>query len=116
MLHSSCEWHGSPVFITPRDHNMHHARGRENANFAAIFTIFDRVFGTLDRTRVPAWMVREQAEKASAKAGAAATAAAAAAAAAKATGKAAAAATKLPKQVATALLRTRSGSRGGRVL
>lgn len=55
MVHSAYPWSGSPLFMTPKDHNLHHAFGLKNRNFAAVFTIWDRIFGTLDRERVPPW-------------------------------------------------------------
>lgn len=61
MLHSSCPWQGNWLMIGARDHNVHHARGKMNTNFAAIFKIWDRMFGTLDTTTVPYWYVGEQA-------------------------------------------------------
>ena len=41
--------------MTPKDHNMHHALGLKNANFAAVFTFWDRIGRTLDRKRTPPW-------------------------------------------------------------
>ncbi len=35
-----------PFINGPAEHQMHHARGRENANYALIFTFLDRLFGT----------------------------------------------------------------------
>ena len=60
MLHSSCPWAGNWIFIGARDHNVHHARGKINSNFSAIFKIWDRIFGTLDTTLMPSWYLEEQ--------------------------------------------------------
>lgn len=49
LLHSGCETPGGWLFIGPADHNVHHARGLENRNFSAIFSVWDWAFGTLDR-------------------------------------------------------------------
>ena len=55
LVHSSYDWSGSSVFMTPKDHNLHHHFGLKNHNFAAVFTIWDRIFGTLNRVDRPAW-------------------------------------------------------------
>jgi sterol desaturase/sphingolipid hydroxylase (fatty acid hydroxylase superfamily) len=60
MLHSSCPWEGNWLFIGARDHNVHHARGKLNSNFAAIFKIWDRIFGTLDLEYLPKWLLEER--------------------------------------------------------
>ena len=38
------------VFVTPRLHRRHHVPSTTQSNFAAIFTVWDRLFGTLTRT------------------------------------------------------------------
>jgi sterol desaturase/sphingolipid hydroxylase (fatty acid hydroxylase superfamily) len=55
VVHSSLNWSGSPIFVTTRDHNLHHTYGLKNCNFAAVFTFWDRLFGTLNRRDVPPW-------------------------------------------------------------
>jgi sterol desaturase/sphingolipid hydroxylase (fatty acid hydroxylase superfamily) len=55
LVHSAYDWSGSSVFMTPKDHNLHHHFGLKNANFAAVFTFWDRLFGTLNRTDRPPW-------------------------------------------------------------
>ena len=66
LLHSGCHISGGWLFIGPMDHNVHHARGLENMNFSAIFSIWDLVFGTLDRegwtqnAMVPFWVRSER--------------------------------------------------------
>lgn len=55
VVHSSLPWEGNAVFLGTRDHNLHHTFGLKNCNFAAVFTIFDRLFGTLDRAQQPPW-------------------------------------------------------------
>jgi lathosterol oxidase len=55
LVHSAYDWSESPLFMTPKDHNLHHHFGLKNANFAAVFTFWDRLFGTLNRTDRPAW-------------------------------------------------------------
>ena len=62
LLHSRCDWPGNWLFIGPKDHNLHHYRGKQNTNFAAIFKIWDRMFGTLDLDTVPTWVMEEQRE------------------------------------------------------
>ena len=62
VLHSSCHneysqlsgWLGW-LMISPIGHNMHHQYGEVNAcNFAPIFKLFDRLFGTLNE-KEPFW-------------------------------------------------------------
>jgi sterol desaturase/sphingolipid hydroxylase (fatty acid hydroxylase superfamily) len=66
LLHSGCHIQGGWLFIGPMDHNVHHARGLENMNFSAIFSIWDLIFGTLDRegwtnnAMVPFWVRSER--------------------------------------------------------
>jgi sterol desaturase/sphingolipid hydroxylase (fatty acid hydroxylase superfamily) len=55
LVHSAYDWTQSPIFMTPKDHNLHHHFGLKNANFAAVFTFWDRIFGTLNRTDRPPW-------------------------------------------------------------
>jgi lathosterol oxidase len=55
LVHSSFPWSRSFIFMTPKDHNLHHAFGLKNANYAAVFTFWDRIGRTLDRVRVPPW-------------------------------------------------------------
>jgi sterol desaturase/sphingolipid hydroxylase (fatty acid hydroxylase superfamily) len=55
LVHSSYDWSNSPIFMTPKDHNLHHHFGLKNGNFAAVFTFWDRLFGTLNRKDRPAW-------------------------------------------------------------
>jgi lathosterol oxidase len=55
MVHSSLNWAGNSVMLSVKDHNLHHAFGRKNANFAAVFTFWDRLGGTLNRTDSPPW-------------------------------------------------------------
>ena len=55
LVHSSYDWSGSRVFMTPKDHNLHHHFGLKNCNYAAVFTFWDRIFGTLNRADRPAW-------------------------------------------------------------
>ena len=48
-------WHRVPVlraYVTPRQHHLHHAR--RDRNYGATFTLFDRLFGTLDPGNAPA--------------------------------------------------------------
>lgn len=37
---------GLPLFNGPTEHQLHHGRGRKNANYSLVFTVFDRLFGT----------------------------------------------------------------------
>ena len=73
FLHSGCGTAGGWLFIGPQDHNVHHARGLENRNFSAIFSVWDWAFGTLDRegwtqnAMVPFWTAEDR-EKAADKA------------------------------------------------
>lgn len=55
VVHSSLPWAGNRLFLGTRDHNLHHTFGLKNCNFAAVFTVWDRLCGTLDRTQVPPW-------------------------------------------------------------
>lgn len=55
LVHSSLPWNGNAIFMGPRDHNLHHTFGLKNINFAAVFTFWDRMFGTLDRAQQPPW-------------------------------------------------------------
>jgi sterol desaturase/sphingolipid hydroxylase (fatty acid hydroxylase superfamily) len=55
LVHSSLNWSNSPIFMTTQDHNLHHTYGLKNCNFAAVFTFWDRAFGTLNRKAVPPW-------------------------------------------------------------
>jgi lathosterol oxidase len=55
LLHSSMPWHGNGIFLGPRDHNVHHAHGLRNVNFAAVFTFWDRIGGTMSREDPPWW-------------------------------------------------------------
>ena len=55
IVHSSLDWSNNPLFLTTRDHNLHHTYGLKNCNFAAVFTFWDRIFGTINRHAVPPW-------------------------------------------------------------
>jgi lathosterol oxidase len=55
VLHSSAKWNGNAIWIGTRDHNLHHAYGLRNYNFAAVFSFWDRLFGTLNRSVEPPW-------------------------------------------------------------
>ncbi len=55
VLHSSANWRGNAIWIGTTDHNLHHAYGLRNYNFAAVFTFWDRLFGTLNRSVLPPW-------------------------------------------------------------
>jgi Delta7-sterol 5-desaturase len=55
LVHSSFPWTSSAIFMTPKDHNLHHAFGLKNANYAAVFTFWDRIGRTLDRAHVAPW-------------------------------------------------------------
>jgi sterol desaturase/sphingolipid hydroxylase (fatty acid hydroxylase superfamily) len=59
VLHSSCAWLGNAIWVGTRDHNLHHAYGLRNYNFAAVFTFWDRIFGTLNRAVEPPWWGKE---------------------------------------------------------
>jgi Delta7-sterol 5-desaturase len=59
MVHSSFPWQKNAIFMTPKDHNLHHALGLKNANFAAVFTFWDHIGKTLDRRRAPPWWGKE---------------------------------------------------------
>ena len=54
-LHSSMPWGGNAILLGPKDHNLHHTFGLKNCNYAAIFTFWDKLGGTLDREREPPW-------------------------------------------------------------
>jgi lathosterol oxidase len=58
MLHSSCKINNGSILLSPKNHNLHHAYGQQNKNFSAIFTIFDRLFGTFDSSE-PFWYKNE---------------------------------------------------------
>jgi lathosterol oxidase len=55
LVHSSFDWSGNAVMLSPKDHNLHHAFGLKNSNFAAVFTFWDRVASTLNRRQAPPW-------------------------------------------------------------
>jgi sterol desaturase/sphingolipid hydroxylase (fatty acid hydroxylase superfamily) len=55
IVHSSLDWSGNAIFMTTRDHNLHHTYGLKNCNFAAVFTFWDRLFGTINRKAIPPW-------------------------------------------------------------
>jgi len=55
LVHSTFDWSGNAVMLSPKDHNLHHAFGLKNSNFAAVFAVFDRVAGTLNRHQTPPW-------------------------------------------------------------
>jgi lathosterol oxidase len=72
-LHSSAPGEGTWLTIGPLDHNIHHERGRlHQGNYSAIFTVWDRVFGSVitpHRTgrpdsELPYWIKAERAERA----------------------------------------------------
>lgn len=67
-LHSRCHWPGNWLMIGPMDHNVHHSRGQKNANYGAIFKIWDRLGGTLDTEHVPYWIAEERKQDVLAKA------------------------------------------------
>jgi Delta7-sterol 5-desaturase len=67
LLHSSFHWNGNSLFLSPRDHNLHHASGLKNANFGAVFTIWDRLGHTLNRRDVPPWWGKESWKPAASK-------------------------------------------------
>jgi sterol desaturase/sphingolipid hydroxylase (fatty acid hydroxylase superfamily) len=58
-VHSSYRWNGNGVMLSPRDHNLHHAFGLKNANYAAVFTFWDRLANTLNRRQEPPWWGKE---------------------------------------------------------
>ena len=74
LLHSSAPWRGTWLLVGTTSHNLHHARGIRNGNYAAIFKIYDRLFGTLQPADKLAFWQREE-ELARARAAAAPTAA-----------------------------------------
>jgi sterol desaturase/sphingolipid hydroxylase (fatty acid hydroxylase superfamily) len=45
-IHAGAGVPALPLVNGPAQHQMHHARGRTNANYSLIFTFLDRVFGT----------------------------------------------------------------------
>lgn len=55
LVHSSLNWTSNPILVTTRDHNLHHTYGLKNCNYAAVFTFWDRLFGTLNRRDSPPW-------------------------------------------------------------
>jgi lathosterol oxidase len=55
LVHSSLRWEGNAILLSTKDHNLHHAFGLKNANFAAVFTFWDRIAGTLNRVDVAPW-------------------------------------------------------------
>jgi sterol desaturase/sphingolipid hydroxylase (fatty acid hydroxylase superfamily) len=55
LLHSSLNWGGNAIFLGPRDHNLHHAFGLKNSNYAAVFTFWDWIGRTLNRHQIPPW-------------------------------------------------------------
>jgi sterol desaturase/sphingolipid hydroxylase (fatty acid hydroxylase superfamily) len=69
ILHSAAHfnWPGflGWLLVAPRDHNNHHNFGKLNTNYAALFTIWDRICGTLNRKADPYWWASdvEYAEK-----------------------------------------------------
>ena len=44
---------GLPLINGPAHHQMHHGRGRENANYALMFTFLDRILGTYAAPAAP---------------------------------------------------------------
>ena len=54
-VHSSYNWKGNAVMLSPLDHNLHHHFGLRNSNFAAVFTFWDRIGNTLNRKVTPPW-------------------------------------------------------------
>jgi len=109
LLHSGASTPGGWLFIGPQDHNVHHARGLENKNFSAIFSVWDLLFGTLDRegwtqgAMVPFWTQADRDARAAKQADAAAPAPALAPALAAAVGGG----STRRKSVVTAGLRSR---------
>ncbi len=55
LVHSSANWVGTSVMLGTKDHNLHHAFGLKNHNFGAVFTFWDRMFGTLNRKDTAPW-------------------------------------------------------------
>ena len=55
IVHSSLNWSGNAILLGTRDHNLHHNFGLKNRNFAAVFTFWDRLCGTIDRQTIPPW-------------------------------------------------------------
>ncbi len=64
LLHSTLKWNGNWLFFGPKDHNVHHSFGLKNCNFAAVFTLWDRLMGTMDRKTIPVWWAKELATEA----------------------------------------------------
>jgi sterol desaturase/sphingolipid hydroxylase (fatty acid hydroxylase superfamily) len=59
LVHSSFNWSGNAIMLSPQDHNLHHAFGLKNSNFAAVFTFWDRLGSTLNRRQTPPWWGKE---------------------------------------------------------
>jgi sterol desaturase/sphingolipid hydroxylase (fatty acid hydroxylase superfamily) len=55
IVHSSLKWEGNAILLGTKDHNLHHAFGLKNCNFAAVFSFWDRLGGTIDRKTTPPW-------------------------------------------------------------
>ncbi len=58
LKHSQVDWSFGTlgrVFVSPRFHQVHHApeRGRHDGNYAAIFSLWDRLFGTAAADQSP---------------------------------------------------------------
>jgi lathosterol oxidase len=54
-LHTSAKASPNPFLLTPKDHNLHHAYGERNYNFAVLFTAWDRMFGTYNSSTTAPW-------------------------------------------------------------
>lgn len=52
---SAKHWSSSKLFLGPKDHNLHHQFGQKNYNFAVLFSIWDRMFGTFNDTLTATW-------------------------------------------------------------
>merc|ERR1719215_240157 len=50
------------VFVTPSLHRVHHARNHDRLgkNFGAVFSVWDRIFGTFEPEYLEGWGGREQ--------------------------------------------------------
>lgn len=59
LVHSSFNWSGNAIMLSPRDHNLHHAFGLKSSSFAAVFTFWDRLGRTLNRRQTPPWWGKE---------------------------------------------------------
>jgi len=67
VLHSSCHAEYGDIspalgwlLISPKGHNMHHQYGEKNAcNFATVFKVWDRAFGTLNE-KDPWWWASDR--------------------------------------------------------